>query len=48
MKTSTTFIVRNYYPSFSGVIIALMMEAVSTCETSANFYEVRWRNDLGV
>jgi hypothetical protein len=25
-------------------MIALMMEAVSTAETSANFYQTTWRN----
>jgi hypothetical protein len=29
--------------AFTGTVIALMMEAVSFCETSASFYQATWR-----
>jgi hypothetical protein len=28
----------------TSIIITLMMEAVSTSETSVNFYEITWQN----
>jgi hypothetical protein len=29
------------------IVIALMMEAASACETSVNFYQTKWRNNPG-
>jgi hypothetical protein len=31
------------YANVGGLLIALMMEAASTSETSANFYQTTWR-----
>jgi hypothetical protein len=35
---------RLLYATFGDSLIALMMEAVSTSETSVNFYDTTWRH----
>jgi hypothetical protein len=35
----------NFILNVVRAIIALMMEAASTCETSVNFYQTIWRNN---
>jgi hypothetical protein len=45
MKMAVFWVVAPCSLDVSEVLIALMMEAASICETSVNFYQTTWRNN---